>query len=104
MYKNIGIPKSETEFRFLTKDVFFQFFSVEIFWNSEIGSGIPNSAPPRNRYPKLEFPTNPSMKKIEEYKAAFMAGHPLPQDCWAMMDGLKLFLQQVGNMVIQERY
>jgi hypothetical protein len=46
----------------------------------------------------------PSTEEIEEYKAAFMARHPLLQDCWATMDGLKLYLQQAGNTVIQERY
>jgi hypothetical protein len=39
-------------------------------------------------------------EKIEEYKAAFMARHPLLQDCWEMMDELKLYLQQAGNTVI----
>ncbi len=34
----------------------------------------------------------PSTEDIAEYKAAFMAWHPLLQDCWAMMDGLKLYL------------
>ncbi len=47
---------------------------------------------------------SPINRKIEEYKAAFMAWHTLLQDCWAMIDGLKLYLQQAGNMVIQERY
>jgi hypothetical protein len=44
----------------------------------------------------------PMTEKIEEYKAAFMAWHPLLQDCWATMDVLKLYLQQAGNTVIQE--
>ena len=46
----------------------------------------------------------PSAKDINEYKAAFGARHPLLQDCWATMDGLKLQLQQSGNTAIQERF
>ena len=40
-----GIPKSESEFRFTTKNVFqfSDFFSAENFRNSDIGSGIPIS-------------------------------------------------------------
>ena len=44
------------------------------------------------------------MEKIETFKANFAVRHPLLNDCWAMMDGLKLFLQQSGNTDIQERY
>jgi hypothetical protein len=36
--------------------------------------------------------------------AAFGARHSLLDDCWATMDGLKLYLQQSGNFVIQERF
>jgi hypothetical protein len=46
----------------------------------------------------------PSTEDIAEYKAVFMAWHPLLQDCWATMDGLKLYLQQMENTVIQERF
>ena len=46
----------------------------------------------------------PSTEDNAEYKAAFMAWHPLLQDCWATMDGLKLYLQQSGNLEIQERF
>jgi hypothetical protein len=35
-------------------------------------------------------------------KEAFAAQHPLLRDCWATMDGLKLYLQQLGNGDIQE--
>ena len=31
-----------------------------------------------------------------------MARHQLLHDCWATMDGLKLYLQQAGNSEIQE--
>ncbi len=46
----------------------------------------------------------PLTEEIDEYKAAFAARHPLLQDCWATMDGLKLYLQQAGSTVIQERF
>ena len=46
----------------------------------------------------------PSAEAINEYMAAFGARHSLLDDCWATMDGLKLYLQQSGNFVIQERF
>jgi hypothetical protein len=46
----------------------------------------------------------PSADEIKNFKAAFAVRHPLLNDCWATMDGLKLYLQQSGNAVIQERY
>ena len=46
----------------------------------------------------------PSTETINEYKAAFGARHSLLDDCWATMDGLKLYLQQSGNFEIQERF
>jgi hypothetical protein len=46
----------------------------------------------------------PSPEKINEYKAAFGQRHLLLHDCWATMDGLKLYLQQAGNTEIQERF
>ena len=46
----------------------------------------------------------PSTEKIDEYKADFGARHLLLNDCWATMDGLKLYLQQSGNFEIQERF
>ncbi len=46
----------------------------------------------------------PSVEEIETFKAAFAMWHPLLNDCWAMMDGLKLYLQQSANAIIQERY
>ena len=45
----------------------------------------------------------PSSEKIESYKAAFAECHPLLNDCWATMDGLKLYLQAAGNSDIQVR-
>jgi hypothetical protein len=36
--------------------------------------------------------------------AAFSECHPLLTDCWAMMDGLKLYLQALRNSDIQEIY
>ncbi len=46
----------------------------------------------------------PSPEEVEKYKAAFGERHPLLHDCWASMDGLKLFLQQAENTEIQEQY
>jgi hypothetical protein len=46
----------------------------------------------------------PSVDKIESSEAAFAERHPLLNNCWAMMDGLKLYLQQAGNGEIQERF
>ena len=34
---------------------------------------------------------------IESFKAAFAKRHPLLNDCWVMMDGLKLYLQSTRN-------
>jgi hypothetical protein len=46
----------------------------------------------------------PSVKEINLFEEAFAAWHPLLTDCWATMDGLKPYLQQLGNGGIQERY
>jgi hypothetical protein len=46
----------------------------------------------------------PSAEEIEMFKAAFAEQHLLLTDCWATMDGLKLYLQTVGNVYIQERF
>jgi hypothetical protein len=46
----------------------------------------------------------PSMEEIESFKEAFAAWHPLLTDCWVTMDGLKLFLQQSRNAIIQKSY
>jgi hypothetical protein len=46
----------------------------------------------------------PSAEEINEYKAAFGEWHPLLHDCWVTMDGLKLHLQQAGNVEIQEQF
>jgi hypothetical protein len=35
----------------------------------------------------------PSAEDIKSCKEAFAAWHPLLTDCWATMDGLKLYLQ-----------
>jgi hypothetical protein len=46
----------------------------------------------------------PSAEEIESFKEAFAARHPLLTDCWVTMGSLKLFLQQLGNAIIQECY
>ncbi len=45
----------------------------------------------------------PLAEEIESFKAAFAERHLLLNDCWATMDGLKLYLQTAGNAYIQER-
>jgi hypothetical protein len=44
----------------------------------------------------------PSAEDIETFKVAFAERHPLLNNCWAMMDGLKQYLQTAGNPDIQE--
>ncbi len=46
----------------------------------------------------------PSAEDIPTYMATFSEHHPLLTDFWAMMDGLKFYLQASGNSDIQERY
>ncbi len=46
----------------------------------------------------------PSPEEINKYKAAFGERHSLLHDCWATMDGLKLYLQQSGNTEILEQF
>ena len=46
----------------------------------------------------------PSRQEIETFKVAFGERHLLLNDCWATMDGLKLYLQASGNMEVQERF
>ncbi len=43
-------------------------------------------------------------EEIETYKVAFSKRHPLLNNCWATMDGLKLYLQASRNVEIQERF
>ncbi len=44
-------------------------------------------------YDPLARVTIPSVDEIESFKTAFAEQHPLLNDCWATMDGLKLYLQ-----------
>ncbi len=44
----------------------------------------------------------PSAEDIATYMSTFGERHPLLNDCWATMDGLKLYLQASGNSEIQE--
>ena len=46
----------------------------------------------------------PSREEIDSFQAAFAERHPLLNDCWATMDGLKLYLQSAGHADIQERF
>jgi hypothetical protein len=45
-----------------------------------------------------------SAVEIESFKAAFAEQHPILNDCWATMDGLKLYLQQAGTGEIKEPF
>ncbi len=56
------------------------------------------------RHDPLARVSIPLAEEIESFKAAFAEQHPLLNDCWATMDGLKLYLQTAGNTNIQERF
>ena len=43
----------------------------------------------------------PDAAKIALFKEAITAKHSLLVDCYCMVDGLKLYLQQAGDSVIQ---
>jgi hypothetical protein len=42
--------------------------------------------------------------EVETFKAAFAERHPLLNNCWATMDGLKLYLHTAGNTDTQEHF
>ncbi len=46
----------------------------------------------------------PLVEEIESFKVAFAERYQLLNDCWATMDGLKLYLQTAGVTYIQERF
>ena len=46
----------------------------------------------------------PSHEKIREYQAAIAARHPVLDKVWCTMDGLKLYLEQSGDVVIQNMF
>jgi hypothetical protein len=46
----------------------------------------------------------PLREEIKTFKVAFSKQHSLLNDCWATMDGLKLYLQASGNLEIQEKF
>jgi hypothetical protein len=46
----------------------------------------------------------PSVQKIREYQAAIALKHPSLDGVWCTMDGLKLYLQQSGNVIIQNMF
>ncbi len=56
------------------------------------------------RHNPLARVSTPSMEEIKSLKAAFAEQHLLLNDCWATMDGLKLYLQTARNAYIQERF
>ncbi len=43
----------------------------------------------------------PTIEKIQEYKQAVLQHHPLLEDVWCTMDGLKLMLECAGDDVVQ---
>ena len=53
--------------------------------------------------PKSEV-SMPDAAKIALFKEAITAKHSLFVDCCCMVDGLKLYLQQVGDSIIQSRF
>lgn len=46
----------------------------------------------------------PTIEKIQEYKQAVLQRHPLLEDVWCTMDGLKLMLECAGDGVVQNRF
>jgi len=46
----------------------------------------------------------PSIDKICEYQASIAAKHPSLEGVWCTMDGLKLYLEQSGDAVIQNMF
>jgi DDE superfamily endonuclease len=46
----------------------------------------------------------PEEDKIKEFQAAIASKHPVLNGVWCTMDGLKLYLEQAGNVLIQERF
>ena len=46
----------------------------------------------------------PDAAEIALFKEAITAKHSLLVDCYCMVDGLKLYLQQAGDSVIQSRF
>ena len=46
----------------------------------------------------------PDAAEIAMFKEAIVAKHSLLVDCYCMVDGLKLYLQQSGDSVIQSRF
>jgi hypothetical protein len=57
-----------------------------------------------SRHNPLARVSIPSAEEIETFKAALAEQHLLLTDCWATMDGLKLYLQTAGYAYLQERY
>ena len=53
--------------------------------------------------PKSEVRT-PDAAEIALFKEAITAKHSLLVDCYCMVDGLKLYLQQAGDSIIQSRF
>jgi hypothetical protein len=46
----------------------------------------------------------PAIEKNQEYKQAVLQPHPLLEDVWCTMDGLKLMLECAGDDVVQNRF
>ena len=46
----------------------------------------------------------PDAAEIALFKEAIAAKHSLLVDCYCMVDGLKLYLQQAGDSIIQSRF
>jgi len=46
----------------------------------------------------------PTPQEVEQFKQAFMKKHSLLTDIYCVADGLKLYLQQAGDCVIQNMF
>ena len=46
----------------------------------------------------------PSIEKIKDFQAAIASRHPSLDSVWCTMDGLKLYLEQAGDSVIQNQF
>lgn len=54
-----------------------------------------------HRNAKMRYPTD---REMEEYKAAVVLRHPALTNVYCFVDGLKLRLQQAGDVIIQNYY
>ena len=46
----------------------------------------------------------PTAEKVQEYKDAITSKYSLLQDCYCVADGLKIYLQQAGEFMVQNKF